>query len=177
MKKFGLIVASLLVAGVMLALFTGVMWAQSGGAGWYDIENSLRVYGDVDARDDVTITDDLTVGGDLTVAGASTTTGDLTASGAFNTGAQAATLTNDFALVPTTSYVEVTSAGAVGGVFSTTGVVEGQVIFLVNVGAQTITFTDTGTSKLSGNAALGANDTLTVIFDGTNYNEVAQQDN
>ena len=41
----------------------------------------------------------------------------------------------------------------------------------------TITITDTGTLKLSGNAALGQYDTITLWSDGTNWIEISETNN
>jgi len=50
-------------------------------------------------------------------------------------------------------------------------------LVLVNVGSNTITLTDTGTLKLSANAALGQYDTITLQSDGTNWIELAKANN
>ncbi len=59
----------------------------------------------------------------------------------------------------------------------TAGVPRGQVLFVTNVGAQTITITDTGATVLSGNAALGQHDVLELVFDGSNWLQVGKSDN
>ena len=48
---------------------------------------------------------------------------------------------------------------------------------LTNVGSQTITITDTGTTVLSSNAVLGQYDVLELMFDGTNWLQVGKTDN
>jgi hypothetical protein len=51
----------------------------------------------------------------------------------------------------------------------------GDVLTLVNIGSNAITITDTGTLKLSGNAALGQYDSVTLLSDGTNWIQVAPE--
>jgi hypothetical protein len=53
----------------------------------------------------------------------------------------------------------------------------GQLLLLHNVGAYTITITDTGTTRLAGNAELGQYDTLLLQWDGTNWLQVSKADN
>ena len=65
-----------------------------------------------------------------------------------------------------------TGTSAIGG-YATAG----RVIVLVNVGSNTITLTDTGTLKLSGNAALGQYDNITLMSDGTNWVELSETNN
>lgn len=88
------------------------------------------------------------------------------------------TMTQDATLNPSGTFVRLTAAGAV----STSGASitvkpAGTYLILVNVGAQTITFTETGTLKSAGNIALGALDSATLISDGTNYYQVAASNN
>lgn len=53
----------------------------------------------------------------------------------------------------------------------------GSILILRNVGAQTITFTETGTLISAGNIALGANDSATLLSDGTNWVQIAASNN
>lgn len=118
---------------------------------------------------DVTTSDDLTVGDDLTVADDATVTGDLTL------GQQSViTLTQAGTLTPTGSYQQITAAGAVsfGSIVAGTA---GDVLTLVNIGSNSITITDTGTLKLSGNAALGQYDTILLLSDGTNWIQISPE--
>ena len=48
---------------------------------------------------------------------------------------------------------------------------------MVNNSNTTITISDTGTLKLSGNIALGQYDTLVLISDGTNWVQLATTNN
>lgn len=133
--------------------------------------DSIVASGDVTANDDITsgddviATDDVTVGDDIVVGGLY----QLTA-------ATTITVSNDSTVTPTGSYQPLTSAANVG---TATIAVQGAgtVVHLVNTTNTTITFTDTGTLKLSGNAALGQFDSLTLISDGTNWVEISEANN
>jgi hypothetical protein len=59
----------------------------------------------------------------------------------------------------------------------TTGVPSGMFLWLTNVSTPTLTITDTGTTMLSGNLALGQYDTLLLRFDGTNWLQVSTSNN
>lgn len=165
-KNWFWVAAVLVIAATLLFIFgRGMVFAQSGSAGWYTFENNVRAQQDVDIWDDLTVGDDVSVSGNATVAGLVVTS------------KQAYAPAVNFSLLPTASYIEVTAAITAGGVLSTTGIAEGTVVNIVNVGSNTVTFTDTSTTMLSGNAALGQYDTLTVVFDGTNWLETAQANN
>lgn len=71
--------------------------------------------------------------------------------------------------------VEVTAAGEVTATLVTAG--DGQVLILVNVGAQTINIADAGTTKLAGALALGADDTVMLIGAGVTWYEVNRSAN
>jgi hypothetical protein len=77
-------------------------------------------------------------------------------------------------ITPTGGYQRLTSAGNVG-TSSITGHVEGRILILQNIGSNTITLTDTGTLKLSGNAALGAGDPVILMSDGTNWIQISPE--
>lgn len=80
-------------------------------------------------------------------------------------------------ITPTATYHPITAAGAVGNTMYTTGFTAGDLVILVNEGANAITITDTGTTMLTGNIALGQYDSLTLLFDGTNWVEVSASNN
>ena len=111
--------------------------------------------------------------------------GNVTASGLITVGtflqlspgAPQTIITGTAGITPTTSLHQLTSAGTVANTMSVTGFTAGQVVVLVNVGSNTITITDTGTTKLSANIALGQYDTLMVYFDGTNWVQISTTDN
>lgn len=87
----------------------------------------------------------------------------------------AITITNGGTLTPTGGYQRITAAGAVGASLATRPA--GSLLHLVNVGAQTITFTETATLISAGNIVLGAGDTATLISDGTNWTQLAGSNN
>lgn len=83
-------------------------------------------------------------------------------------------------LNPTGSY-QVISA-SVGSAVSLSGASitvkpAGSILVLVNGGAQTITFTETGTLRSAGNIALGQYDSATLLSDGTNYYQIGASNN
>lgn len=121
--------------------------------------DSIVASGDITATDDITAGDDLSVGGWINGNAAGTLT--ITAGGT---------------ITPTGTYQRITAAAA-RGTSSVTGHAAGRILVLVNVGSNTITLTDTGTLKLSGNAALGQYDTITLQSDGTNWIELAKANN
>lgn len=85
-------------------------------------------------------------------------------------------VTQDSTISPTGSYQPLTAENDVSTSSITAGSA-GDVLYLTNTVTWTITLTDTGALKLSGNAALGQYDTLLLIADGTNWIEVVQTDN
>lgn len=119
--------------------------------------------------DDITTTDDATIGDDLAVTDDATIASDLTL-----TPGTAETIGYDEQIDPTGSYHKITAAAARGTDNIAAGTA-GDVLILHNVGSNTITLTDTGTLLLSGNAALGQNDTIILLSDGTNWIQVAPE--
>lgn len=178
MKRLYAVFGALLLLAV---LAVGVS-AQSGSGGYLDVENNLRVWqtsvfrGDVYAQDDMTVTDQLVVSGDITLSD------DMTVTDVLQTGffvmqpATTIVLSFDSILTPTATYQPISSTEAIGTA-SIAIKPAGTLLRIANVGSQTITFTDTGTLKLSGNSALGALDVALLISDGTNWIQVGESDN
>lgn len=132
---------------------------------------------------DLTVADDADVSGDATVGGTLGVTGDATFTGAasMNTYLVLApqanvTVTMGSTITPTGSYQPLTSAGNVGTASIVAGAA-GTILRLVNVGSNTITISDTGTLKLSGDIALGQYDSLLLLGDGTNYIQMGTSNN
>ena len=90
-------------------------------------------------------------------------------------------VTSGGTITATATYQPITSSGAVTTSTSTAiadGVKIGQILILVNEnGSDVITIDDGGNTKLSGDAVLGAKDTLMLIWDGTDWVELAQANN
>ena len=149
----------------------GAKWVGGSGCEWemqsgatLDIQSGVTAsISDLTVSDDLIVTDDASVGG------------DLTASGDVRLAAQTAiSVTNGATVTPTGVYQRIEAAGNVGTASIAAGTA-GDLLILVNTANVTITFTDTGTLKLSGNAALGQYDTLMLLADGTNWIQVAPE--
>ncbi len=135
------------------------------------VNTDTAITGDLTVGDDATITGDAAVGGALAVTGATTTNTYLVLA------PQATyTVTANGAITPTGSYQPLTSAGNVGTSSIAAGTA-GTVLRLVNVGSNTITISDTGTLKLSGDIALGQYDSLLLLGDGTNWIQMGTSNN
>jgi hypothetical protein len=123
-----------------------------------------------------TLTGNVTTGADVTVGDDLTVADDLAAADHIATQATAQTITAGGTITPTGMYHQITAAAA-RGTSSISGKSAGRLLVLINVGSNTITLTDTGTLKLSANAALGQYDSISLISDGTNWIELAKANN
>lgn len=91
-------------------------------------------------------------------------------------GAVPATLT----LTPASSYVELTcdDADTCDITLGETGITEGMLLTVVNLGPQIADFADTaGVTELAGAFAAGVNDVLTLRYTGTTWVEASRADN
>jgi hypothetical protein len=98
----------------------------------------------------------------------------------YDVGADAQTaiaVTNGMAIVPTGTFQQLSAAGTVGGTISTTGARAGQLLILYQTSNQTVTITDTSTTMLDADMALTQYDAALLVFDGTNWIEVAHSHN
>jgi len=86
------------------------------------------------------------------------------------------TVTQDSTITSLAAYQPLTADEAVSTGSVTTGAT-GQVVIFTNVSTNTITISDTGTLKLTGNIALGQFDSLMLVSDGTNWLQVATANN
>lgn len=89
-----------------------------------------------------------------------------------------ATITNGGWLTPTATLVPLTAQEGVGMSGANIAVQPaGTLLMLLNVGANTITFTETGTLVSAGNIALGAGDSATLVSNGTNWYQTGASNN
>jgi hypothetical protein len=176
------LIAALLVASILVTAFAVTVDAQTFYQRFENVwAKTLRSTGAA------TIGGAATVGGALAVTG-NTSTAGLTASGDSALGGSV-TL-GDFTgfeysgnlavldggpLTPVRTFQQISAAGAAGMTVTTTS--RGTIVTIVNMGSNAVTITDTGTTMLGSNAALGQYDTLTLISDGTNMIEVARANN
>ncbi len=179
------VVASLLILlGVGIAQGgPGEADAQVGsGVGNYDIAGNVIVHGNVTvadgndftSSDDLVSTDDVTVGDDLNVTDQSNLAGAVvTSADVGNTAETTVTVTSGGTVTPLGRFTPLSSSGNVG-TSAIAGCAAGDAysedIVLINMANTTITFTDTGTLKLSGNAALAQYDTLWLKCDNLHGN-------
>jgi hypothetical protein len=140
-----------------------------------DMNDAAALTADIRLSQGETI-DNLT-NGTVTVGGNILTASDITAASYTATKQGNVTVTADSVIAATSSLVPITSSGTVGTASISGCNTSGRLTILLNVGAQQITITDTGTLKLSANAVLTADDTLTLIGDGTNCVEIAKSAN
>ena len=143
------------------------------------LTGAVTTAGDVVVGDDLTVSDGLAVTGDQTLTGALGVTGNATLAGELKFTAPSAITVTANSTIATAGYVVVplAAAGTVGTSAVTGCQTAGKLTVLRNTTAQTITITDTSAIMLSGNAALGQYDTLTLLGDGTNCLQISKSDN
>lgn len=128
------------------------------------------------------------IGGDATISGTTALIGNVDVTGNLevvdhigNSGQtyyftdDAVTVTNGGTVTPAETLVELTAAGAVGTSLGTC--TDGQYVMFVNTANQTITITDTGTTRLASDWAGGQYDTLSLACVGVAWYEVARSAN
>ena len=178
----------LLVAVLLFALLGGAALAQSGSAGWFDIETNFRVWLDAEVRDDLTVYDqlttaDLTTSDDLTVTDDASVAGNLTV-GEFIQPSKVATVTvtAGSTITPTGTYQPLASGGVVAtstSVAIADGTTLGQLLLLINGNASdAITIDGTGGNvECKTDKALGAKDTLLLFWGGADWYCLSLSDN
>jgi acyl-[acyl carrier protein]--UDP-N-acetylglucosamine O-acyltransferase len=185
MKKLIAVFVALLLLGVVA---TGVA-AQSGGAGFYDFDTSVRMWqnlkvygtaaisGDITASDDLTVTDQLVVDGDVTV-GDDVTVVDLLAVGKLRaTKGTTQTITASGEITSVATFQPISAAGNIGTSAIAAGAAPGSLLIIENIANVSIVLTDTGTTMLTGNLTLGQYDTVALIWDGTNWVQLTTSNN
>lgn len=159
MKHLGRAVGALLLPTLLLTL----LWLLSGPQPVAS-QAGVTNFTTVSASRDVVAGRDVQAGGDVLV------------SGLLVTARAAQTVTMNGAITPVAAYMQLTSAGNVGTNNILTGTA-GQRLTLVNGVNTTITISDSGRMKLSGNIALGQYDSLQLISDGANWVQLSTSDN
>jgi hypothetical protein len=159
-RRLKWVIATTLIASLLLG--TGVM-AQSfprTPVGWLlaqrlTVNTTSTLTGNVAANSNLAVADDFTVSPQPIL-----------------------TLTMNGWLTPTGSFQPIRSAGAVGvsGGRIAPGA-QGQFLYLYNMGAQTITISETTGLVSAGNIALGALDAATLVYSGTTWIQLAGSNN
>lgn len=167
--------AAIVTAGALIVALTTALGAQGIKQQFeHVIARALTVEGAAVMSADLTVADDLTVGD------AATATSITAATGTFDiarlTPATAISVTQELTITAAGSLQPLESAGSVSTGAITAGAA-GDVLTLYNQANTTITISDTGAIKLSGNLALGQYDSVTLISDGTNWIQTATSNN
>ena len=140
------------------------------------VSNAAVIAGTATITEDVSMVADLVVGGNIDATGNVEVVDHLlTQAELYLIPPATQTVVNGGTITGTGGIVELTSGGAVTASLVAPG--DGQVLILVNVGSNAINVVDTGTTKLSTDAALGATDTLMLVGVGTTWYEVSRGDN
>lgn len=169
----------LLIAAVLVGALSAAVDAQTT---WQRMENvwvkAFRTTNNADVGGALSVTGITSLSGALSGTSANFTSGistnnSVVAYGATSVGTflslqpgAVRVVTNGGTITPLASYQPISSTTAVG-TSDIAAAGAGTVLRLINVGTQTITLTDTGTLYLSGNIALGANDSLLLMSKGT----------
>ncbi len=168
-----LVVACLLVGVLFVGVNAQTYWQRFDNV----IVKSLDVLGTSTLEGATTIGGATSIAGALTGTSANFTSGISTDSSVVAYGAASVgtflsmtpgavqVVSNGSTLTPVASYQPISSTAA-AGTSDIAAKAAGTLLRLVNVGSQTITFTDTGTLYLSGDIALGANDSLLLMSKG-----------
>lgn len=174
--------ARLLIVALTLLAFTLAPQVQAQNTSTFVnlIARKLTVLQSAVFSSDVTVAGNAAVTGAIT--GASITTTGIDTAGTFriDVAATPVAVTPGGTVTPLGSYQPITAAASGTGTSTIAGCASGTAgerVTFVNTSANTITFTDTGTLKLSGNAALGQYDDLILICDGTNWIQTGKTDN
>ena len=173
-----LVILSLAVAGAAVLKVDQLSAQPMGTTHFSNLETE-----DLAVTDDLTVTGDATVGGTFEATGATTLTGAVGLSAGLTvatignfTAATAISCTNGGYITATGTYQPLTSAGNVGLSSVAIGTA-GDLLVLINSANTTITISDTSTTMLTGDIALGQYDSLTLWCDGTNWLQISTANN
>ncbi len=163
--------------------------ATRGGLGRLRIGQDVQMLQSLDVDKDLNVDGAATIDGTITASGSLGLADDVTMGGALNVGTTATlpkivqtkattvTVTANSTIATNGDIVPLTSAGTVGTSSISLCEVAGRIVRLWNEANTTITITDTGKLKLTGNIALGQYDSLTLLGDGTNCIQLATSNN
>jgi hypothetical protein len=165
MKKLLAVFVALLLLAVVA---TGVA-AQSGGAGFYDFETSVRMWQNLRVLGTTSLVGSISTSGDLTVSDDASVSDLLEVGKIRYTKGTTQTLTASAEITSVNTFQPISAAGAIGTSAIAAGVQPGSLLVIENVANVAIVITDTGTTMLTGNITLGQYDTLGLIWDGTNW--------
>lgn len=85
-------------------------------------------------------------------------------------------VTDGSTITPLSSYTTISSTAATGtSSIASPAATVNNLLILHNIGAQTITITDTGTIHATGNIVLTADDSTILIWDGAAWNQIAAE--
>lgn len=177
-KTFAVLLVTLILA---VGLGASAL-AQSGVAGWFDFETNVKMWGDLLVMDDLTVTDDLAAA-DLTLTGDLSVAGDVDFGGWAQVDAQTAiSVTAGATITPTGTLQRLESAGAVTTSTSRAiadGATVGDLLILINMNAtNAITVDGTGGNvECKTDKALGAKDTLMLMWGGSDWYCLSLSDN
>ncbi len=172
--SFAPLLAGILTIALLFILAQYQMSEAQSGVSNFD---TVVASGDVIVVDDLTVGDDVAIGGMVTVDGNLSAGGNLQAAGFLRAAANTAiSVTQGMTITPTGTFQALTAADDVSTGAIAAGA-PGDLLILFNEADLTITISDTGTLKLSGNAVLAQYDSITLISTGTDWIELAQADN
>lgn len=165
--------ASFALVAILLVTLVAPVWGQSPITRMRNVAITILTVTAGLTTDDLTVTDDAVVTDDLSVVDDATLASDLTF-----TPQAALTLTMNGYLTPTGTLQLVTAAGAVSvsGANIAPGTA-GDMVILLNTGANTITFTETTGLISAGNIALGTLDSATLVYRGTSWYQIGASNN
>ena len=173
----------LTVSLVVACLLVGVLFVGVNAQQFYTtmddvIMRSLIVSNAASVGGALAVTGNTAMAGTLATTGAATF-GVTTTVGTFLVMSQGATqsIGASAAINAVATFQPISSTGGAIGTSLITLKPAGTLLRLVNVGADAIVITDTGTLKLSGNITLGTSDSLLLMSDGTNWIQMGTSDN
>lgn len=154
----------------------------------FSATGSLTVADDLTSTDDITAGDDLTVTDELLVSDDATITDDLTAADVYAgdwlhlTASATVAVGSGATITPLGSFQPITSTAGVTTSTSTAiadGSAAGDILILRNANASDAITVDGagGNVECGGNVALGANDVLTLLWNGSDWSCLALRDN